>query len=77
MITKNIDFDGYNRAIIEKLYDNEDMVCTVQEIAVDEAGSETIVKQDTNLVFPAGSIQLTPEEIAELRPNNQEQTNIE
>ena len=65
MIVKNIDFDGYNRAIVQKMYENGDLVCDVQTVQVDEMGEE-IIKQDTNLVFISGSIELTQDEILDL-----------
>ena len=69
MIVKNIDFDGYNRAIVLKQYINGDLVCEVQEVQVDNEGNETIVKQDTNIVFFAGSIELTQDEVYVLNHN--------
>lgn len=62
MIVKNIDFDGYNRAIVQKKYVNGDLVCDVQGIETDDQGNENIIKEDTNIVFFAGSIELTQEE---------------
>lgn len=64
MIKKNIiREDGYNTAIIEKIYQNGDVVVTLQQIDVDEEGIETIVKQDANIVFEAGSFEFTEEEL--------------
>ena len=74
MITKVIErSDGFNRAIIEKLYpETGDMVVTLQQINMDEDGNETFVKQDSNIVMPAGLIELTEEEMKQLNPTQNE-----
>lgn len=58
--------DLYNVALIEKMYSNGDVVATLQQVEVDEEGIETIIKQDTNIVFEAGSFEFSQEEISEL-----------
>ena len=70
MITKVIErSDGFNRAIIEKLYpETGDMVVTLQQIDTDEEGNEILVKQDGNIIMPHGSIELTESEIEILNP---------
>ena len=74
MITKTIErSDGFNRAIIEKLYpETGDMVVTLQQIDTDEEGNETFVKRDSNIVMPAGLIELTEEEMKQLNPTQNE-----
>ena len=74
MITKIIErTDGFNRAIIEKLYpETGDMVVTLQQINMDEDGNETFVKQDGNIIMPHGSIELTEEEMKQLNPTQNE-----
>lgn len=58
--------DLYNIAIIEKMYQNGDVVATLQQVETDEEGIETIVKQDTNIVFKTGSFEFTETELNEL-----------
>lgn len=58
--------DLYNIAIIEKMYSNGDVVAKLQQVETDEEGVETIIKQDTNIVFESGSFEFTQEEINEL-----------
>ena len=74
MITKTIErSDGFNRAIIEKLYpETGDMVVTLQQIDMDEDGNEILVKQDGNIIMPKGSIELTEEEMKQLNPTQNE-----
>lgn len=73
MITKQIErSDGFNIAIIEKLYtETGDMVVTLQQIDTDEEGNQTFVKQDSNIIMPSGSIELTEEEMEILNPTPQ------
>ena len=69
--------DGFNRAIINSMYENGDVVVTLQEVTTDEEGNETIVKEDHNIVLPAGTIELTAKELEELNPQPvTEQTEI-
>jgi len=70
--------DGYNIAIVKSIYiETGDLVATLQEVTTDEEGNETIVKEDHNIVLPAGTIELTPEESEELNPQPvTEQTEI-
>lgn len=72
--------DCYNRAIVEKYFDNGACICTVQQIEaeVDTKGSpkldedgkviEKVIKQDTNIGFEAGSFEFTQEELDILLP---------
>lgn len=77
MIKKNIiREDGYNAAIIEKIYQNGDVVVTLQQVEVNDEGVETILKQDANIVFEAGSFEFSKEELEELIPP-QETNNLE
>lgn len=85
MIRKEIQgrTDGYTHAIVEKLFENGSMICTLQQLEeekdkegkpkLDEEGKPilNVIKQDGNIGFAAGSIELTPEEIEELRPTPQ------
>ena len=82
MIRKEIQgrIDGYTHAIVEKLFENGAMICTLQQLEeakdtngnlkLDEEGQPilNVIKQDTNIGFAAGTIELTPEEVEELNP---------
>ena len=69
MLTRNIiREDGFNRAVIESLYQNGDAVVTLQEVAIDDEGVEFIVREAGSIVFEAGSFDFTAEELAELNP---------
>lgn len=64
--------DGYNVAIVERMYvETGDLVVTLQEIVTDEEGNETVVKEDHNIVLPAGTVELTEEELNELNPQSE------
>lgn len=63
---KQIDFDGYNVAEIEKIYIDGQAAASVYRVESAEDGSEVITKESHDLVFPAGYFDLTEEEIAEL-----------
>lgn len=67
MITKQIDFDGYNVAEVKHMYNDGQVVADVKQIEVAEDGSETILKQDTNIVFTKDYFGFTTEELAELK----------
>ena len=54
---KIIDYDGYNEAEILEMYENGDVRTNVFQIENDE-----VIKQDTNIVFAAGTIVFTEEE---------------
>jgi len=64
---KVVDYDGYNEAEILEMYENGDVRTNVFQIEEEET-----IKSDTNIVFPAGVIQFTEDEIAELRPTQEE-----
>jgi hypothetical protein len=70
MITKKLTgrTDGFNTAIIEKLFANGSTICTVQQIDIDKDGKETFVKQDTNIGFPADYFKFTKKELEILNP---------
>ena len=53
--------DGFNRAVVESMYQNGDIVVTLQEVVTDEEGVETIVREAGNIVFEAGSFEFTEE----------------
>ena len=60
---KVIDYDGYNVAEIMEMYENGDVMTNVFQVE-----NEKIIRSDTNIVFPSGTIQFTEEEIETLRP---------
>ena len=60
---KAIDYDGYNVAEILEMYENGDVRTNVFQIE-----NEEVIRYDTNIVFPSGTIQFTEEEIEVLRP---------
>ena len=60
---KVIDYDGYNEAEILEMYENGDVRTNVFQIENGE-----VIRQDTNIVFAAGTIEFTEEEIEALRP---------
>lgn len=69
MVKKNvIREDGFNVAIVEKIYQNGDIVVTLQRTEMGEDGVEIIVGEETNIVFENGSLELTEEELNELHP---------
>lgn len=79
--------DLFNRAIIEKYFDNGTTICTLQQVVtetdtdenvkLDEDGKviEKVIKQDTNIGFEAGSFEFTQEDLDILLPK-QEQSGI-
>lgn len=73
---KIIDFDGYNVAEICHVYQTGDVSVKLFQIETDEEGNETIVKQDENIVFPAGYFEFTAEELEELNPTVTETISI-
>lgn len=60
--------DGLNRAIVQSMYENGDVVVVLQEVATDEEGNETIIREVTNIVFKAGSFEFTQDELDYLNP---------
>ena len=59
MITKAIDFDGYNEAEILYMYEDGTCACTLRKIEDD-----TVIKQDTNIILTNGvHFELTDEEL--------------
>lgn len=64
---KVIDFDGYNRATIKHIYDDGQVVADLACVEVNEE-VEVIIKQDSNIVFPADYFTFTQEELDELKP---------
>lgn len=65
---KEINIAGFNRAVINKVFDNGDILFTGQLIeTVDEI--ETIIKEDSNLIAKKGEIVLTTNELKEFFPD--------
>ena len=64
MITKQIDFDGYNIAEIISINEADEPLCNLKQ--VDENGN--IIRHDMNISFPFDNIpfELTDEEIEEI-----------
>lgn len=60
---KTIDYDGYNEAEILEMYENGDIRTNVFQVEEGE-----VIRCDTNIVFPSGTIQFSEEEIETLRP---------
>lgn len=61
---KNIDFDGYNEAEIQHIYEDGACVCTVRQMEED-----VCVKEDTNIIMMNGvHFTLTEEELEQLNP---------
>ena len=59
-----IDYDGYNDAEINKLFDDGACVCTLRQIEEDQ-----IIKEDKDIIlFEGVHFVLTQEEKNELRP---------
>ena len=80
---KVINIEGFNKAIIKKLYDNDSVLCDLIEEQVVEAtdtteGQITEVRRESNISFDKGDYPfvLTDEDILELRPPIIEQTEI-
>lgn len=72
---KQIDFQGFNKAVIKKLYDNDSVLCNLIEEQVVEAtdtteGQITEVRRESNISFDKGDYPfvLTDADILELRP---------
>lgn len=72
---KVINIEGFNKAIIKKLYDNDSVLCDLIEEQVAEAtetteGQITEVRRESNISFDKGDYPfvLTDEDILELRP---------
>lgn len=66
-IVKNLNFDGYNLAHLVHMYEDGAIVAEVFQVETAEDGTETIVKQDRDIVFPAGYFELTEDEVNELK----------
>ena len=62
---KDINIAGFNKAVIEKVFDNGDILFTGQ--LIDEEG--TVLKEDNNLIAKKGEIILTTEELKEFFPD--------
>jgi hypothetical protein len=58
MITREILTEQYNRVVVNHLFDNGDMLCTVQMIE-----NEVVVWEENNIIFFPDMIQLTEKEI--------------
>ena len=72
---KQIEFNGFNKAIIKKLYDNDSVLCDLVEEQVVDAteqseGQINEVRRESNISFDKGDYPfvLTNEDILELRP---------
>ena len=69
---KKIDFDGYNQAEIQHIYEDGACACTVRQM---EEG--VCVKQDTNIIMMNGvHFTLTEEELEQLNPT-EDATNLQ
>ena len=64
---KTIEFDGYNVAHLVHMYEDGAIVAEVFQVETAEDGTETIIKQDHDIVFPADYFGLTDEETNELK----------
>ena len=80
---KTIDFQGFNKAIVKRLYDNDSVLCDLIEEQVVEAtdtteGQINEVRRESNISFDKGDYPfvLTDEDILELRPPIIEQPEI-
>ena len=64
MITKQIDFDGYNIAEIVSINEAGEPLCNLKQF--DESGN--IIRHDMNISFPADNMpfELSEEEIEEI-----------
>jgi len=64
MITKQIDFDGYNIAEIVSINEAGEPLCNLKQF--DESGN--IIRHDMNISFPADNMpfELTDEDIEDL-----------
>ena len=80
---KQIEFNGFTKAIIKKLYDNDSVLCDLIEEQVVDAtdnseGQINEVRRESNISFDKGDYPfiLTDADILELRPPVIEQTEI-
>ena len=80
---KTIDFQGFNKAIVKRLYDNDSVLCDLIEEQVVEAtdtteGQINEVRREDNISFDKGDYPfvLTDADILELRLPVIEQTVI-
>ena len=80
---KQIEFNGFNKAIVKKLYDNDSVLCDLIEEQVVDATENTEgqineVRRESNISFDKGDYPfvLTDEDILELRPPAIEQAEI-
>lgn len=80
---KVINIEGFNKAIIKKLYDNDSVLCDLVEEQVVDAtdsteGQVNEVRRESNISFDKGDYPfvLTDADILELRPPIVEQTEI-
>ena len=72
---KVINIEGFNKAIIKKLYDNDSVLCDLVEEQITDAtdnseGQINEVRRESNISFDKGDYPfvLTDEDILELRP---------
>ena len=72
---KQIEFDGYNVAVIKKRYQNGDCLCDLRQEVKTEKTETTdesiqVVKSDKDIVFLSGNLpfELTAEDIEALNP---------
>jgi hypothetical protein len=77
---KKIDFQGFTKAIIKILYENDSVLCDlveeqVVEVAEITGGQVTEVRRESNISFDRESypFELSDEDILELRPIKIEQ----
>ena len=72
MITKQIDFDGYNIAEIVSINEAGEPLCNLKQF--DESGN--IIRHDSNISFPVDNMpfELTEEDIDEI---NNPKTEVE
>ena len=62
MITRQINRDDSNRAIITHIYPaTGEFVCTIQQVE-----DEVVIWQEDNIVFPPDSFELTADELTHL-----------
>jgi len=64
VVTKQIDWDGYNIAEIISINDADEPLCNLKKVGENGA----VIKQDSNISFPADNMpfELTAEEVEEI-----------
>ena len=69
---KIIDFQGFNVAVVKRLYDNDSTLCDLIQKEVDENGeiTDSVVKYESDFIFHKDNspFVLTDEDVLELRP---------